>query len=321
MKTKAIFSSLLPSPPWAGPPLPKILGRKWPWTSEADATDPPEYQMVTLEDRDILQLHKEGLPAVEIAARLNVAPELVRYRLRRAGYEPIVAPKFLKAAARTTDIIWLHQQGLTPKQIAEKLGIDWSLVHRRLRDAELAPHPSLEESRKTMETLDEIARLAKEGKPRYEIARCTGSTWPLVAKALEVSGVRPVIPACEEIASWASTLLPTIDEIRKAQPDSLPIVNKLDRLEKDLTAIADATWAAEQRLPWKGKKADEERWCLGDIKYSVSRSLDEIGALRSCVRQLDVEELPRRLEQARTCIENTGNIISGAMCQAARSST
>ena len=315
---KDMLNSLLPPLPWAGPPLPKILGGKWPWSSEADATDPPEYQMVTLEDRDILELHKERLPAVEIAARLNVAPELVRYRLRRAGYEPIVAPKFLKAAARTTDIIWLHQQGLTPKQIAEKLGIDWSLVHRRLRDAELVPHASPEETRKTLEGLDEIIRLGREDKPRYEIARRTGSTWPLVAEALAASGVRSVVPACDEIASWTSTLLPTVDEIREAQPDTEPILRKVDRLEKELTAIADATWTAEQRLPWKGKEADKERLCLGDIKYSVSRSLGEIDALKSCIKQLDVEKLPKRLEQARTCIWNVGNIMSGAMCQVAK---
>jgi hypothetical protein len=106
-------------------------------------------------------LHKEEMPAVEIAARLNVGPELVRYRLRRAGYEPIVAPKFLEAAERTADIIRLHQEGFTPKQIAEKLDIDWSLVHRRLQDAELMPHPSPEETRNTLRGLDEIVRLHK----------------------------------------------------------------------------------------------------------------------------------------------------------------
>ena len=264
-------------------------------------------------------MHKEEMPAVEIAARLNVGPELVRYRLRRAGYEPIVAPKFIKAAERTADIIRLHQEGFTPKQIAEKLDIDWSLVHRRLQDAELMPHPSPEETRNTLRGLDEIVRLAKEDKPRYEIAKRTRSTWPLVAEALEGSSVRPVIPACEEIVSWASTLLPTIDEIREAAPDTEPILKKVDELEKELTAIADATWTAEQRLPWRVKEADKERWCLGDIKYAVSKSLDphKIDALKGCIKDLDVEKLPKRLELARTCIENISNLMSEAMCQAA----
>jgi len=256
------------------------------------------------------------MSAVEIAARLDVAPELVRYRLRRAGYEPVVAPKFLKAAERTADIIRLHQGGLSPKQIAKKLDIDWTFVHRRLRDAKLIPHPNPEETKKTMEALDEIIRLAREDKPRYEIAKRTGSTWPLVAEVLERSSVRPVVPACEEIASWASTLLSTIDEIREAHPNSEPILRKVDQLQKELVSIADATWTAGQRLPWKGAKADKERWCLGDIRYAVSESLDKIDALKGCIEQLNVEKLPKRLEQARTCIENIGNIMSEAMCQA-----
>lgn len=314
---KDILDGLLPQPPFAGPPLPKILRQKWPWASETD-TDPPEYRMVAVEDRDILELHEERMPAVDIAARLNVAPELVRYRLRRAGREPIIAPKFLRAAERSADIVSLHQEGLTPKQIAEKLDIDWSLVYRRLQDAELAPHPSPEETRRTLESLDEIIRLAKEDKPRYKIAKHIGSTWPLVAEALEGSSVKPVIPACEELASWASTLLPTIDEIREAHPDTEPILMKINQLEEELTAIADATWTAGQRLPWKGKEADRERWCLGDIKHAVSESLKQISALRGCVGQLDVEELPKRLEQAHSCVRNVGSIMSGAMCQIRR---
>ena len=264
---------------------------------------------------DIVALHKENLPAIEIAARLNVMPELIRYRLRRAGEEPIVAPKFLKAAERTQDIIRLHQEGQTPKQIAESLGLDWTLVHRRLRDAELMPHPSPRETRNTLQRLDEIMTLAKQDIPRQEIAKRTGSTWPLVAEALDKSSVRPVLPACEEIASWASTLLPTIDEIRKTRPDTKPALRKVDRLEKDLTSIADATWTATQRLPWKGKKADEERWCLGDIKHAVSTSLEAMDALKGSIKLLDVEKLPKRIEQARTSIENLANIMSGAVCR------
>ena len=309
------LNSLLPQPPWAGPPLPRILGQKWPWASEMQpAADPPEYRILP-EMPEIIELHQEGMPAIEIAARLNVAPELVRYRLRRRGFEPIVAPKFLKAAERTTDILRLHQEGFTPKQIAEKLGIDWSLVHRRLQDAELMPRPSPEEMEATVKGMDEIVRLAKEDKPRHEIARRTGSTWPLVAEALEESSVKRIIPACEEIASWASTLLPTIEEIRKAAPNTDPILRKVDQLKKELAAIADATWTAEQRLPWRGKEADKERWCLGDIKRAVSKSLDTMDALRGCIKDLDIEKLPRRLERARTCIENTASIMSGAICQ------
>lgn len=310
---------LLPQPPWAGPPLPRILGQKWPWVSqtEPDNSDPPEYQKLP-EIPEIMTLHKEGMPAIEIAARLNVTPDLVRYRLRRASYEPIVAPKFLKAAERSADIVRLHQQGLTPKEIAERLGISLWPVYRRLQDAELMPRPRPEETEAAVKRLDEMVRLAQEDRPRFEIAKRTGSTWPLVAEALEASSVRPVIPACEEIASWASTLLPTIDEITRAAPDTEPILRKLDQLEKELAAIADATWTAAERLPWKGKEADKERWCLGDIKHSASESLDVLDALKGCIKQLDVERLPKRLEQARTCIENTTNTISGHVRKAAQ---
>jgi len=314
------LKNFLPQLPWAGPPLPKILGVKWPWASQTQPTDtdsdPPEYRIIP-EMPEIVTLHEEGMPAIEIAARLNVAPDLVRYRLKRRGYEPIVAPKFLKAAERTADIIRLHNEGLTPKQIAEKLDIDLSLVYRRLQDAELVPHPSPEETEATVTALDEIIRLGKEGVPRYEIAKRTKSSWPLVAEALKGSSVRPMIPACAEIASWASTLLPTIDEIRKARPDTEPVLKKVNHLEKELVAIADATWTAGQTLPYKGKEADQERWCLGDIAHSCRESLDAMDALKECIKRLDVEKLPKRLEQARTCIDNLANIIRGAMCQAA----
>ena len=87
--------------------------------STADS-NPPEYREVAVEDRDIIELHKEGVPAIEIAALLDVAPELVRYRLRRAGFEPVLVPKFLKAEERRSDIIRLHQEGLPAKGNCQK---------------------------------------------------------------------------------------------------------------------------------------------------------------------------------------------------------
>ena len=93
----------------------------------------------SVEDKEILALHKERIPAVEIAARLNVPPELVRYRLRRLGLEPIPAPKFLEAEKLRGDILRLHQQGYSAKTIAERLDTNLSYVYRRLREAELEP--------------------------------------------------------------------------------------------------------------------------------------------------------------------------------------
>ena len=271
-----------------------------------------------VEDREILRLHKEGVPAVEIAARFNVAPELIRYRLRRAGFEPVHAPRFLKAEQLRRDIIQLHQEGLSPKEIAERLGVDWAHVHRRLREAELEPRPSPEDMQNTLQALDEIVRLGKEGVTRYEIAKRTRSTWPLVSEVLDKSGVRPVAPACREIASWAATLSPLLGEIRQAHPDTKPILSKVDQLEKELTAITEAVRTVQDKLPWRGVKADEERWCLANVSYLTYKSLDLIDALEGCVKALDVEKLPKLLEQAETCIKNISNVMSGAISEATK---
>ena len=270
----------------------------------------------SVEDKEILRLQKERVPAIEIAARLNVAPELVRYRLRRAGFEPVPAPKFLEAERLHHDIVRLHQQGYPAKRIAEQLDTNLSYVYKRLREAELEPRPSHKEVENTLRAHDEIVRLGKEGVPRYGIAKRTGSTWPLVSEALEKSSVRPVAPACREIASWASTLSPLIDKIREAHPNTKPILKKVDQLEKELADITEAVYAVQDKLPWRGVKADEERWCLADISYLAYRSLDVIDALKGCVKALDIEKLPRLLEQAETCIKNISSIMSGAISEA-----
>lgn len=268
------------------------------------------------QDPEILRLHKEGMPAVEIAARLNVAPELVRYHLRRGGFEPVPAPRFLKVERDRTEVLRLHQQGYPAKHIAEELRLDLSRVYRLLREAELEPHPSPKEMENTIHSLDEIVRLGSEGVPRHEIAKRTGSTRPLVAEALEKSKVAPIVPACTEISAWAATLSPLIAEIRQAQPDTQPVLIKVKRLEDELMAISEAVASVEGRLPWRGVKADEERWCLADISYLAHRSLDAIDALKACVKTLDWERLPKRLEQAEICINNISNIITGALLQA-----
>lgn len=115
------LKDLLPQPPWVGPPLPRLLAQKWPWYEVKQTEDSTECDFcvnsdkVIAENREILRLHKEGLAATEIAARLNVAPELVRYRLRRAGLEPTAAPRFLKAERDRRDVVRLHQLGYPAK--------------------------------------------------------------------------------------------------------------------------------------------------------------------------------------------------------------
>jgi len=256
---------------------------------------------------EIIALHNEGLPPLEIAARLNITYSLVYGRLIGAGLKPHRAPMYVKSAEHAQDIIKLHGEGLSGPQIAKMLGISTPLVYKRLHEERCVSHPSVQEAMSTLEGLDEITRLAKEGVPRYEIAKQTKSTWPLVAEALEEVGVKPVWPACGELTNWLSTLLPILDEIRKAHPNTEPIVTKVEQLEKELAAISDATWAVEHKLPFEGG-AEEERWCLGNIRQAIKPNLIE--PLKGCVRQLDVAELPRKIEQAEACISNLTNLIS-----------
>jgi len=128
--------------------------------------------------------------------------------------------------------------------------------------------------------------------------------------------VKPVAPACDELASWASTLVPLIEEIKQAQPDTEPTLSKVNQLGQELTAITDAVATAQGKLPWRGIEADKERWCLADIGYSATQGLEVIDALQGCVKSLDVEELPKLLEQARTCVRNITGIMGGALEQA-----
>lgn len=274
-----------------------------------------------MEDREILRLHKEGVSAVEIAARLNVAPELVRYRLRRAGLEPIPAPKFLEAEKLRRDILRLHQQGYSAKEIAEELDTDLSYVYKRLREAELEPRPSPEEARAALAKSERIISLAEEGVPRYEIAKRTGTSWPLMSDILERASVRPVAPASAELASWASRLLLLVSDIRRARPDTEPVLQKVDKLEAELVAITEAVHVEQGKLPWRGVKADQERWRLAFISQNAHSGLDVMDALRGCIKSLDVEKLPRLLEQAETCIRNISSIMSGAISEAAEAAT
>lgn len=68
----------------------------------------------------------------------------------------------------------------------------------------------------------------------------------------------------------------------------------------------------------RGVKADEERWCLADISYLTYKSLDLVDALEGCMKSLDVEKLPRLLEQAETCIKNISSIMTGTISEATK---
>ncbi len=89
-------------------------------------------------------------------------------------------------------------------------------------------------------------------------------------------------------------------------PDTEPILNKIDRLGKELTAVTEAVRSVQGGLSRSGVKADEERWCLADIIYLADKGLEVIHALKGCVKALDIEKLP--VERADTCIKNISSV-------------
>ncbi len=91
-------------------------------------------------------------------------------------------------------------------------------------------------------------------------------------------------------------------------PDTEPILGKIDRLGKELTAVTEAVRSVQGGLTRSGVKADEERWCLADISYLTNRGLELIDTLKGCVKALDIEKLPRLIGQADTCIKNTSSV-------------
>lgn len=316
------LADLLPTLPDEGPPLPKFMGIRWPGLSDHEITpgnDDDDYYFnpdgVKVSDEDILALHREGVPATEIGLRLNAPAELIRYRLRRHELEPIPAPRFIKAERDRAEVLRLHREDYSAKAISDELGVDLSRVYRIIREAELVPRASRDEIEATLERLGEILRLGRERVARYEIAKRTGSTWPLVAESLERSSVRRVSPACEELTDWVSSLSPIIEEIRAAHPDTKPIIEKANKLERELADIYHAAGVVERRLPWRGREADVERWCVANISSVCHRSLDLLDALRSCLTTLDTETLPRRIEQGRRCIENITSVMEGGIAE------
>ncbi|MBA7566965.1 hypothetical protein ES708_08665 [subsurface metagenome] len=260
---------------------------------------------------DIVDLHNEGLSPTEIAARLNTSYFTAYRRLEGIGLKPHVSRSLRSAKKLLPKIVKLHEEGLSPLQIAEKLGLGVRHVYRHLREERMMPHASAEETKNTLQALDEIIKLAKEGVPRYEIAKRTGSTWPLVAGTLRENRVKPIWPACKELTTWAETLLPILSEIKEAHPNSEPILRKVDELEKEMLGISDATWIVEHSLPSWGERADKERYCVAEVSQPIKSNLaDRFEPLKGCVKALDVETLPRKIEQAETCVTGLTDAIS-----------
>lgn len=88
---------------------------------------------------EALELQKQGLTYQQMADRLGITPEAVSYRLMHARRsiarsKGIIVKKTIKTqlTQREAETLALKQQGLTYKQIAEKLGISEKAVDNRL---------------------------------------------------------------------------------------------------------------------------------------------------------------------------------------------
>ncbi len=91
--------------------------------------------------QQVLVLHRRGLPAGEIAARMGVTPVTVYRILGEEGLRPNVTPEAERARERREEAITLHQQGLSGSEIAQRLEISEPAVVAILREFRPAPPP------------------------------------------------------------------------------------------------------------------------------------------------------------------------------------
>jgi DNA-binding CsgD family transcriptional regulator len=96
-------------------------------------------EQLTPKQIEALDLQKQGFTYQQIADKLGITPEAVSYRLTHARRsiarsKGIIVKKTIKTqlTQREAEALALKQQGLTYKQIAEKLGISEKAVDNRL---------------------------------------------------------------------------------------------------------------------------------------------------------------------------------------------
>ncbi len=90
----------------------------------------------------VLDLHGKGLPAGEIAQRMDVTPVTVYRILGEEGLRPNPTPEAAQARERRQEAIGLHQEGVSGSEIARRLGISEPAVVAILREFRPAPPPS-----------------------------------------------------------------------------------------------------------------------------------------------------------------------------------
>ena len=265
-------------------------------------------------DKEITRLVQEGLTPLGIGARLNLPEGEVKRRLQEIGYPARRRGWFAQAIgaqALRRQIIEAHFAGKTPAEIADEYEWDLGYIVRRLHEADLVPHTDPEAIERAKKSHEEILALGRQGIPRHEIAKHLEVPWLIVANTLDQAKIKPLLPACTDIAGWARTLTPILDEIRGARPNDKPILEKVDKVERELVAITEAAAKAGELMAWA--KGNSERWCLSDISSLANASLALVDVLKGCVEQREVAVLPRLLDQAETCIKNASTLMTKAI--------
>ncbi len=90
----------------------------------------------------LLDLHHEGLPAGEIAQRMEVTSGTVYRILGEEGLRPNLTPEAARARERREEAILLHQQGVSGSEIARRLDISEPAGVAILREFRPAPSAS-----------------------------------------------------------------------------------------------------------------------------------------------------------------------------------
>lgn len=261
-------------------------------------------------NEEVLRLTREGLGRWAVAARLNIPVAEVKRRLEVVGF-PVTRPDYYKgtkAADIRREIVRLHFEGKTPEMIAHELRTNLGYVVRRLHQADLTPRAEPEQIERAKERHEKILDLGREGVPRHEIAERLEVPWFMVAETLDKVKIKPILPACADIATWARTLTPIIKEIRVSVPNAEPILAKADRLEKKLVAVIEAAAKAQEMIPLE--QENSEYHCLTAARFLIDDSIKLVDALKGCIEQREVEKLPKLLDQAENCIKNASDAMT-----------
>ena len=137
-------------------------------------------------DRIMINLTKEGKTLEEIGNRFNVSRERVRQILKKHGIEAKHALKVRKKKKQNNidqninKLLFLVQQGMTEKEIIEKLGIDINLfkeIKTRLIKTRRLPRGSVNSNRTNIDMEirhEHILALRKDGLKNPAIAKYLG---------------------------------------------------------------------------------------------------------------------------------------------------